>query len=300
MRKRLARDRAETRCVRGTAFTLIELLVVIAIIAILAAMLLPALNRAKIAADSAACKSNLRQLMLATASYTQQTGTYPYFIQWPYELQPFLGSPWPEPNVLVDNNGNTSYLGPRSSVWACPAYNRLRGSFTSLGPFNNLYAYGRGAYCYNTAGTGNLEGLADDPSAPSLGLGGDRLSGGVYNGLRPIRESQVLSPSDMFALSDAPFDDQLDALPLGGLLYLDLAFFVPPTYDELARGLPPGDPAVKANQQRHAGRWNVAFCDGHVENMPMMSLFNLSNSVVAMRWNNDHQPHIQGWMPVPP
>lgn len=77
-------------------FTLIELLVVIAIITMLAAMLMPALTRARSAALRTKCTNHLRQLAIAMTCYSDDWGGYlpPYVTGAPAEQHPGLS--WPE------------------------------------------------------------------------------------------------------------------------------------------------------------------------------------------------------------
>lgn len=44
-------------------------------------------------------------------------------------------------------------------------------------------------------------------------------------------------------------------------------------------------------QRRHGGRWQMVFCDGHVESGRTGDWFDVRRDTVRQRWNNDNRPH---------
>lgn len=115
----------------GMGFTLIELLVVIAIIAILAAMLLPALSKAKEKALRAQCTSNLRQWGVAVNMYAGDSQE-----RFSDNSTGYVAGPhWVAPNftnffksyLIANQRGTSGSLRARSDVLTCPTdqYNRV-------------------------------------------------------------------------------------------------------------------------------------------------------------------------------
>ena len=193
----------------------------------------------------------------------------------------YTHSDWPS-----DEPG-TPVRFPRTGIYLCPVYNRMRGVCMAVSRGADDVFPVAGSYGYNAGGTHG---------------GGRGLIGGYHSwvgGSAQTFEYQVLAPSDMIAMGEAviiPY--QVPAIE--GDPELSWPFIEAREYKAVMYGVPAGNAAVQAMKRRHGGRWNIAFCDAHVETLRAPQLFYISDPVIARRWNADHQPHIENWVPPPP
>ncbi len=174
------------------AFTLIELLVVIAIIAILAAMLLPALSRAKESGRRIACLNNLRQLSLAAKIYLGDfQGVYP-----PRSNT----SRWPD--RLFNNYGRNV------KVLLCPTDIAILSSPATVGssPSNNVADASPRSYFIN----GWNDYFAGQFGTTDWGT----LEPDMFNSGTGLKETAILHPADTVVFGEKRHD--------AGDFYMDL------------------------------------------------------------------------------
>jgi len=236
-----------------TAFTLIELLVVISIIALLTAILMPVLGAARSGSRALACRSNLRQLVIANIGYAMENDGY---------YVPAASDMW-------DNAGLHRWHGVRDTldepfdplrgpligyladgrVKECP----LRVKFVKGRDWTANFEAGCGGYGYNMTYIGS------------------RLSRSAAGSVHAWKESyamtarttEVAAPAQTLMFADT-------AMANDGKSLIEYSFAEPPF--TVRNGRPDTDFYMSPSIHfRHRGRSNVGWTDGHIEPRRMAS-----------------------------
>jgi len=230
-------------------FTLVELLVVVAIIALLLGILVPALSKARQAAQTVVCGSNLRQLATANTGYANESDGH--YVPAAYDIATTNRRRWhgrrdtadepfdPARSPLVD------YLGSDGRVKACPAFDEFD---------EDGFEAGNGGYGYNGVYIG---GRYDKHGNPTLSHPvGAQITAQV---------GDVRRPGQTVMFTDAAFRQLSGG---GAFSLIEYSFIEPPLLQD-----DPGEPTdrgtVPSIHFRHMGKTSVAWGDGHVDTAAM-------------------------------